>query len=408
MIIKQQIKEFEKLGLGMFVHFGLYSLAGKGEAVYDASLISDERLRELMERFDPRPDWAQNLVAVAKDAGCKYITLTTRHQEGFSLFDTCGLNTLDAMHAKCGRDLVKEFVDACREQDMIPFFYHTLLDCYQETFDTDFPRYLRYVRNSVELLCTRYGKIGGLWLDGTWSRVGADWEEDALYACIRKHQPDAMIINNTGMLERGALGNIELDCVTFERGRPEPMNREGAPKYVAAEMCEIFGSHWGYARDDLNFKSFAQIIRELAQCRRFGANMLLNVGPMGDGSLRLIDRALLELLGQWMGYFAEAVRTPRPTDIVVENKPEDFLLWDDDRYYLFCLDIPMIADPDLVGDRDDTDVFELKERVVSITWMDDGASVPFVQENNRVIVTTEPFAYGRSLVVRVARILCAK
>ena len=109
------------------------------------------------------------------------MTLTTRHHDGFSLYDTCGLNPeMDTVHT-CGRDLVREFVDACHKYDIIPFFYHTLLDWVVESFENDFPTYLKYLRDSVEILCTNYGKIGGLWFDGMWSKPDADWEEDALY-----------------------------------------------------------------------------------------------------------------------------------------------------------------------------------------------------------------------------------
>ena len=128
MIIKQYIKEFEKLGFGMFVHFGLYSVLGCGEWAKKLKDIPDQEYEKLTEEFNPKVDWAEELVKTAKEAGCKYITLTTRHHDGFSLYDTCGLNTYDALHAKCERDLVQEFVDACRMQGIIPFFYHTLLD----------------------------------------------------------------------------------------------------------------------------------------------------------------------------------------------------------------------------------------------------------------------------------------
>lgn len=136
MIVKQYIKDFENMGFGMFVHFGLYSVLGKGE--WAKTFLSNEEYYPLIEQFNPKPDWAKELVAIAKGAGCKYVTLTTRHHDGFSLYDTCGLSNLDAMHAKCGRDLVREFVDACNEQGILPFFYHTLLDWYVESYKTDF------------------------------------------------------------------------------------------------------------------------------------------------------------------------------------------------------------------------------------------------------------------------------
>lgn len=328
MIVKQYIKDFEKLGFGMFVHFGLYSVLGKGEWAKQMHGISDEEYLSLTEQFDPKPDWAMELARTARDAGCRYITLTARHHDGFSLYDTCGLNTFDAPHAKCGRDLVQEFVEACREQDLIPFFYHTLLDWHQESYKTDFPKYLEYLRASVEILCKNYGKIGGLWFDGMWDKKDQDWSEDALYDLIRSYQPETMIINNTGLSALGALGHIELDSVTFERGKPCSINMEGAPKYIASDMCEIFCEHWGYAREDLNYKAPGRMIEELAECRRFGANMLMNIGPKGDGSIRPVDAAIFGIMGEWVRIYEEAIRAPRPVAIEIRGKKDDFLLKD--------------------------------------------------------------------------------
>lgn len=405
MIIKQYVKDFENLGLGMFVHFGLYSVLGQGEWALESLKISEEIYASLFEQFHPKEDWAVNLVNAAKQAGCKYITLTARHHEGFSLYDTCGLSDYDSVHC-CGRDLVQEFIDACRTEDIIPMFYHCLLDWHEKTYYTDFKGYLRYLRDSVEILCSKYGKIGGIWFDGIWDQPEADWEEDLLYATIRKHQPEAMIINNTGLSARGTLGHIELDSVTFERGNPKPINMEGAPKYVASEMCEIMGEHWGYAKDDLHYKAPADLIREFVDCRRHGANMLLNVGPKGDGSLRLIDAGVLELFGQWTGYFDEAIRKPRPCGIEVKGGEDNFLLQDGDNYYLFCLGLPMITDHNvaLFKDHDYRCMFDLDKKIISVEWMDNGDDVPFEQESGKVIIHMVPFDYGRDLVVRVALI----
>ena len=143
MIVKQYIKDFEKLGFGMFVHFGLYSCIGMGEWAKKSRSIPWEEYLKTLDSFCPKEDWARELVRAAKGAGCKYITLTTRHHDGFSLYDTCGLNEYDAPHV-CGRDLVKEFVDACNAQGIIPFFYHTLLDWHEESYQTDFQAYLVY------------------------------------------------------------------------------------------------------------------------------------------------------------------------------------------------------------------------------------------------------------------------
>ena len=122
MIIEKRVKDFEKLGFGMFVHFGLYSLMEKGEWIQSWTRTPNEEYAKLAQSFNPEPDWAKKLVATAKKAGCKYITLTSRHHEGFSLYDTCGLNEFDAPHSAAGRDVVREFVDACNEEGIIPFF----------------------------------------------------------------------------------------------------------------------------------------------------------------------------------------------------------------------------------------------------------------------------------------------
>lgn len=408
MIVKQYIKDFEKLGFGMFVHFGLYSMLGMGEWTKWMHQISSEEYDVLIERFDPKPDWAQEIVKLAKSAGCKYVTLTTRHHDGFSLFDTCGLNEFDAPHSKCSRDLVREFVDACHAEGIIPFFYHTLMDWHEETYQTDFPAYLQYLRKSVEIICKNYGKIGGLWFDGMWDKPNTDWEEDALYATIRRYQPEAMIINNTGLGFQGALGHIELDSVTFERGKPRTINQEGAPKYVASEMCEVFCDNWGYAKDDLNYKSPAQMIRELAYCRRYRANMLMNLGPMGDGSIRDIDRATLHIMGTWVDFFDEALREPVPTEIVVEGKEDNFILKNGNTYYLFCYNLPMSGDANVVknGAAEYDCKFRLKDTIASAQWMDNGEELRFEQDGENVTMHTTPFCYGRNLVVRVAKITC--
>ena len=172
----EYIERFKKLGFGLFCHFGLYSVMGKGEWVQAVYGLDKTEYNKQINEFNIDKDWAKNLVATAKKAGCKYITLTTRHHEGFSLFDNCGLNDFDAPHSACGRDLVREFVDECNAEGIIPFFYHTLLDWHEKSYYENFPEYLKYLRASIEILCKNYGKIGGLWFDGFWDKPDANWQ----------------------------------------------------------------------------------------------------------------------------------------------------------------------------------------------------------------------------------------
>lgn len=410
MIVKEYIKEFEKLGFGLFVHYGIYSAIAKGEWVWTSYETDSKEKQEYFEsyvHFNPKKDWAKELVKTAKGAGCKYITLTTRHHDGFSLFDTCGLNDYDAPHA-CGRDVVREFVDACNEEGIIPFFYHTLLDWHEESYRTDFKKYLQYLRDSVEILCKNYGKIGGLWFDGMWDKPDEDWEEDALYATIRKHQPNAMIINNTGLLALGALGHIELDSVTFERGNPAPINMEGSPKYIASEMCQTMNEHWGYTANDFCYKSVQSLIEDFCVCRRYGSNFLLNLGPMADGSIRGIDRAILEEIGKWVEITKEALYLPRPCEVKEVSKPSDFVLKYGEVYYLFCLGLPMSLNPNISKAAAEIydHTFRFDKKIKSVTWLDEPqTSVEFKQnEKGETTVRSTPYHYGTHLVARVAKI----
>ncbi len=228
-----RIAAFEQMGFGMFIHWGLYSLESRGEWTLLLHGPDKEKYRQHMKSFTASEFDGAAIARVAKNAGMKYVTLTSRHHDGFSLYDTRGLNDYDAPHSAAGRDLIQEFVEGCRSEGVIPMLYHTTLDWVEPRFNDDFDGYLEYLRNSVEILCSNYGEIGGFWFDGNWSKKDADGKEDELNGVIRKHQPEAMIINNTGIEKQGEIGNPEIDSVTFERGRPEPLDRSGNEKYVS-------------------------------------------------------------------------------------------------------------------------------------------------------------------------------
>ena len=403
---EKRIAHFENLGFGMFIHWGLYSQLGKGEWIQHIHRIPAEEYQKLRDTFTASKFDARHIVSVAKAAGAKYITLTTRHHEGFSLYDTCGLNDYDALHAPCGRDLIREFVDACNEQDILPMFYHTTLDWYNPDFHGDFPKYLQYLRDSVEILCTRYGKIGGLWFDGNWSKPGADWEEDALYETIRKHQPEAMIINNTGLDERGEIGNPQIDSVTFEQGRPTPMDREGHKKYVAAEMCHTMNNHWGFGAHDCNYKSLAELIETLCACRKVGANYLLNIGPTGEGEIPLMQEALLRGIGDWIRATGNVIYTAKPCGVTSPDGGKDFALRNGNKLYFFVHGLRVTGDGNVVVDRGNGNAAGrftgIDGRIKSIRWTDAEGELNFTQNDDALSVNFTHFPYGTDLVVRVA------
>ena len=401
---KQYIKDFEQLGLGVFVHFGLYSLLGEGEWTYELNNYEHEEYKKLMDKFNPRP--MRELVREIKVSGAKYITFTTRHHDGFSLYDTCGLNDYDAPHSAAGRDIVREFIDACREEDIVPFLYHTTLDWWHKDFENDFDSYLKYLRDSVELLCTNYGKIGGLWFDGNWSKTGEGdvWQENELYALIRKYQPDAMIINNTGLTKLGELGHPEIDSVTCERGDGTPINREGMEKYVAGEVCDSINNFWGFG-EDYGAKSTKVLIEALSNTRAAGLNYLINVGPCGDGSLDSMSKAILEVIGKWMNKYGEAIYDGRPFWKKV-GKP-CFVLKSEDAAYFFRLKLRFCSNDNAILDGDKTSgEFEFEDfnlNVENIRWMDNGEKLEYRKTNNGLCVNFTPYRYGNDYVVRMAK-----
>ena len=389
------VKSFEKRGFGLFVHFGLYSIIGKGEWVKETHSIADSEYEPLVKKFKVKRTWAKDLVKIAKKAGCKYITLTTRHHDGFSLFDTRGLNDYDAPHSACGRDLVREFVDACNEADILPMFYHTLLDWKHPDFNTNFPAYIDYLISSVEVLCTNYGKIGGLWFDGMWSKPNDDWQEDRLYSTIRKHQPEAMIINNTGLSELGKVGHPEIDSVTFERGKPAFVDNSDRPR--AGEMCQVLNDHWGYAEDDYNYKPVREIIEDLVQCRYYNCNLLLNIGPLGDGSIRAMDKCMLEFIGKWIKQNKSFIYDVRSADIECEGAY--LLKGENGKYYAVVKNVPMMADPNVQRATDALQiVLKTDRKIKSAKWLDTGEKAILTQNGLKVT----PFKYGTSHALRVA------
>ena len=391
----QYIKEFEELGFGLFVHFGLYSIVGKGEWYLHLNPNADKAEYEhLASKFRVNKNWAKNLVKTAKKAGCKYITLTTRHHDGFSLFDTCGLNVYDAPHSACSRDLIREFVDACNVSGIVPFFYHTLLDWREENYQKDFPKYIDYLVNSVEILCKNYGKIGGFWFDGMWNKQDEDWQEDRLYGMIRKYQPEAIIINNTGLSECGKVGHPEIDSVTFERG--EPAFVDNSDKYRAGEMCQVLNDHWGYTSGDCNYKSVKELIENLVDCRRFNCNFLLNTGLLGNGEVNTTDAAILKEIGKWIQKNKGVIYDVRSCEIKAENA---LILQGNDCYYAIIKNVPMSADPNVQREEYMAKI-SVDAEIVVAEWLDNGQKIDI--EDNTFFV--EPFLYGESLSVRVAKL----
>ena len=405
-----RVAAFERMGFGMFVHWGLYSQLGQGEWTMTMHGIGKDEYAGLMKGFTAEDFNGRELARLAKRAGMKYVTHTSRHHEGFSLYDTRGLSKWDVTNTPCKRDLIADFTEGCRAEGIVPMLYCTTLDWTDERFQSDWKGYLQYLRESVKLLCTEYGPIGGFWFDGNWSRKDADWEEDALYGLIREHQPEALIINNTGLSAGGVVGHAEIDSTTFERGRPEPVDRRGHPKWVAGEMCHTLNFHWGIAVKDFNYLSPAHVIEELCGCRRAGANLLMNVGPTATGAVPPYETALLERVGAWIrmhGGGEGPIYHGLPVGIQGDGR--DFGLRLGEEVYLFVHDLTLTADTRAhaksrgPGARPfaGLDFREWKSAV----WLDNGEELKVEPSaDGRLVLHATKYPYGTNTVVRVARL----
>ena len=395
----EYIQRFEKLGFGLFVHFGIYSILAKGEWCESAYNIDKNEYHKLANKFKVSKSWATNLVKTAKKAGARYITLTTRHHDGFSLYDVCGLSNFDAPHSNAKRDLVKEFVEACRKEDIVPMFYHTLIDWDNDDYKNNFSKYIDYLYKSVEILCTKYGQIGGFWFDGYWDKPDADWKFDRLYKMIRKYQPEAMIINNTGLSALGEVSHYDIDSVTFERGKPFVVSSKDG-KERAGEVCDSLTDHWGYAKNDIVFKSVPYLIEELAECRYNKCNLLLNVGPLPNGELRPLEKYTLLELGKWIKLHQHIMFDCKPSLVSSDGA----LLFEDEKYYYALIkNVPMGANENVARKQNRPRVIiHTDKKIIGARYLDTKEQKVVVDQKTHSFEVL-PFQYGNSLSTRTVR-----
>ena len=404
--MEKRIRAFQQLGFGLFVHYGPYVQYESGEWAYELCRIDPKEYEKKALSCDYSSFDAEKIAAAAKSCGAKYVTFTTRHHDGFSLYDTRGLSDYDVVHMPNGRDLVREFVDACRRNDIVPFFYHTTLDWHHPDFENDFGRYQQYLRDSVRILCENYGPIGGFWFDGNWSKPAQLWEDDALYKVIRQSQPEAIIVNNTGLHAQGAFTHPEIDCVTFEQGTPKGWcsgkTQPGEKEYMG-EMCYTLCWHWGIAQD-IDIKSMRQILEAYTACRRVGGNFLLGIFTRLDASQPLLHQGYLEAIGQWVKRNEPALFDAVPGE--AEGFGKDFMLENGNKRYAFIHDLSTSGDHNVLpGAKKGYSCFEhVTQKLKNAYWLDSKTPVEYTQDlaNERLFVKMEPFSYGQNWVIRVA------
>ncbi|HKD09432.1 MAG TPA: alpha-L-fucosidase [Bryobacteraceae bacterium] len=275
---------------GMFIHFGLYSVLGRHEWAMENEAIPVSEYQQLAKRFNPKPNAARDWARLAKQAGQKYMVMTTKHHEGFCLFNS-KYTEYCAPKQAAGRDLVKEFVDAVRAEGLTPGFYYSLMDWHHPdgarcaTDEAARRRFVDYIHGQVRELMTNYGKVGVLWYDVPWPLDAKGWESEKMNKMVFELQPD-IIVNNRNQLP-GDFSTPEQRIQAETGGR-------------AWESCMTMNDSWGYQTTDDDWKSPKTVIRNLITCSRDGGNYLLNIGPRGDGSIPDESVRILQTVGKWI------------------------------------------------------------------------------------------------------------
>ena len=406
----ERVTAFEQNAYGLFLHWGLYAQLGRGEWIlHNGEDVDPAEYESLTETFTAS-DWDGRAIArLASDAGMRYSVLTARHHDGFSLYDTQGLTDYDAPNSAANRDLVREFVDGCHAEGIVPFLYHTTLDWHWGSGNCDaddFSTYIDYLHDSLEIVLSEY-EIGGIWFDGDWSRDDIDWRLDERYALVRKHRPDAIIVNNTGIGNEGVISHPEVDSVTFEQSEPESLDRSELDHYVAAEMCQTMNRHWGIGATDFDYKSPADIIETFATCRSRRANYLLNVGPTAEGAIPAYEAATLRRVGDWIELVGEPLYGGTPVDCQCPGR--DFVLETDAGLYYVVFDLSISGHEQVtvssggVGPRT---IQGLGRKVMSARWLDTDESLAVMQNDDYSLTTIDctGYPYGTNTVVRVAQL----
>jgi alpha-L-fucosidase len=308
----RRIAWFNDAKFGMFVHWGPFALQGSDpDATFTYfDMKGDPKLRAAYVKygkaFNPQHFDAKAWMDAARSAGMKYLVFTSKHHDGYCLYDTATTD-YDSVDGLPKTDYVRELVKAARASGLKIGFYYSMLDWYQPIYDSDFPKYVSdYMFPQVKELCSNYGPIDCVWFDGEWDRPLADWHSEELVKMIRELQPDTLINDRLGKNERGITPLADF----YTREQPSEMNKSTAferEKPYPWEACMTIGNEWQYVATDTNYKSAAELVQILVDVVSRGGNLLLNVGPKPDGEIPqpMLDR--LRGIGQWMAANGDSI-----------------------------------------------------------------------------------------------------
>jgi alpha-L-fucosidase len=374
---------FQDAKFGLFVHWGVYSVLADGEWVMNNKKIPVSEYEKLPERFNPTEFDPAEWVALVKAAGMKYITITSKHHDGFAMFDSkiSDWDIVDRTPYK--KDVLKLLADECQKQGIKLFFYYSQLDWHHPDYfprgrtgagytgraeSGDWFRYIDYMDGQLKELLTNYGPIGGIWFDGMWDKPQADWRLAQTYKLIHDLQPATLVGSNH---HKAPIPGEDFQM--FEKDLPghntAGFNAESEVGDLPLETCETINGAWGYNASDKRFKSTRDLIHYLVRSAGYNANFLLNVGPMANGKIQpeFVDR--LKQVGSWLEKNGEAIYgtrggplTPRPWGVTTRKGNKVYL-------HILNWQDPVLAMP------------KMPKKVKSATFLKDGSKVEFLEHD---------------------------
>ncbi len=383
---------------GMFIHWGLYAIPARGEWIRSTERISKEDYMKYFEEFDPVDFDPKKWARAAKEAGMKYVVLTAKHHDGFCLFDS-KYTDFKSTNTKCGRDFVREYVEAVRAEGLKVGLYFTLLDWYHEDYPhygdlhhpmredpayensgRNFDRYVEYLHNQVREICTNYGKIDILWFDFSYGEGenalrGEAWQATKLVDMVRTLQPGVIIDNRLevsgegfGSMWEGNPTPYHGDFVSPEQIIPPNGLQDKNGNDLVWEACVTMNNNWGYCQNDKFFKPSSMLIKKLVECVSKGGNLLLNVGPDARGNIPPQSLAILSDIGAWMKLNSRSIYGCGKAGLAKPDMGRITRKGNKLYYHLFENTVGCMP---LIGLR--------REEVKEIRWLATGAEAPIAQ-----------------------------
>lgn len=382
-------QKFEDMKFGLFIHWGIYSILGAGEWVMNDKQIPYDSYKRLAGFFNPQDFNAKEWVAFAKNAGMKYITVTSRHHDGFSMFGTkmSAYNIVDA--TPYHKDPLMELAKECEKEGIELHFYYSLLDWGRPDYaygspivngkptKGDWDSYIKFMKDQLTELITKYPGVKGIWFDGHWERKNVNWHYDEIYALIHRLNPAILVGNNHHMAPIDG-----EDFQMFEKDLPGAnttgFSGESKIGTLPLETCETINNSWGFNITDRSFKSSKQIIHYLVNSAGRNANFLLNIGPMPNGKIQPEFTDTLAIVGNWMQKNGESIYNTRGGP--VSPQPWGVITANGKTLYAHIENAP--SQPYIF-------IPQLKFKVVKAVSLNGGAAVKYKQQSEGVFIYTD-------------------